>query len=281
MLTIVTTPNAKIIAVLEDQKILKTADDLGIAVFKFRKEGTWTITATDGTNTKTITVEVTNKKNESIIFFPSEPSSYVLIDTYTTKQTWVAPEDGWFQIEVFGASGNGGDGDCGYLITAFAIVGASGGSGGGGGYACSRVKMRKGDTVLVSPGAVHVASTATISSSLEIYDKLKVTPGSDGTDSSKKEFVSLYAGSGGSGGVASGGNHMNADGKPGKNGITVKLDETTHRYTPDVAGGAAGYEGGNVGGYGGGSTKKYEPKTGGLGSAGFIKIYRGDTNFGD
>lgn len=40
--------------------------------------------------------------------FPAEPSAYELIGTYTSSGSFIATENGWFQVEVFGASGNGG-----------------------------------------------------------------------------------------------------------------------------------------------------------------------------
>ena len=45
--------------------------------------------------------------------FPAEPSSYALIGTYSSSQTFTAPEDGWYQVELFGRSGAGGAGAAG------------------------------------------------------------------------------------------------------------------------------------------------------------------------
>lgn len=43
--------------------------------------------------------------------FPDKPASeadYSLIETITSSKTWVAPEDGWFLVDVVSASGSGG-----------------------------------------------------------------------------------------------------------------------------------------------------------------------------
>ena len=65
--------------------------------------------------------------------FPAEPSSYTLIDTYTTAQTIEVPEDGWFLVILHGSSGNGGNAAA---INTSSVnnmyKGASGGGGGGG-----------------------------------------------------------------------------------------------------------------------------------------------------
>lgn len=293
-LTITTSPGANITAVLGDESVSAVADASGIAVLRLRKEGTWTVTAIDGSSTKSITVEVANKRTEYMTFFPLEPSSYALIDTYTSAQTWTAPEDGYYEIELQGASGNGGKGatnqnrdEANDMVTFYAY---SGGSGGGGGCAISRVKMNKGDTIVLAPGAVGSASSATINSSVETYAAMSVTSATNGGNASTSS-----AGSAGSGGTASGGNHANYAGGAGKKGNS-KTDERILSVLEDnlmaitvtassPAGGTAGYGDGNVGGKGasakvGSTAGSYSPSLGsaGAGSAGFVKIYRGDTN---
>ena len=66
--------------------------------------------------------------------FPKEPASYEIISTYTAEGTFVAPETGYFQIEVFGASGKGGAGKSYCKVVQYEPIdyAASGGGGGGG-----------------------------------------------------------------------------------------------------------------------------------------------------
>ncbi len=229
----------------------------------------------------------------NVVTFPSEPTEYILINTYTTSQTWTAPEDGYFQIELFGASGNGGYGDYQDLDTKLYAYG--GGGGGGGGCACSRVMLNKGDTIVFSLGSIGVTSTANINSSVESYSSMLVTSANTGSDAS---HYASSSGSGGTGGIDSGGNYINANGKSGSAGvdrITYMNDTTGTRWSASGTGGAGGttdYSGGsNTGGAGAtgyiwvghkngkltgeGDQGKGTP---GSGSAGFIKIYRGNTN---
>ena len=230
------------------------------------------------------TLNCTKKKMASnitisvISLFPSEPSSYNLIGTYTSSQTWTAPENGYFQIEAFGASGNGGKGGHFYqkLFGSFSIAG-SGGGGGGGGYACSRVKMNKGDTVVLTAGAVGSDTSATINSSVETYSALNVTSGGNGTDTGISGMTAT-GGTGGAGGTGSGGNYSNKTG--GKGGDGKANSNATSAPAAGTAGTSA-QSGGNSGGKGG---TGYSTKTGltyyggTTGSSGFFKIYRGNTN---
>lgn len=186
--------------------------------------------------------------------FPSqEPTAYSLIGTYTSSGEFIAPESGYFQIEVFGASGRGGQ----YYFSRNMMW--CGGGGGGGGYACSRIKLTKGDKIIFSPGSVGATSYAEIDSSMEAYSKMNVTSGKNGGNGSFGN-----GGAGGAGGIASGGNYKNANGGKGGNGNMGGANPG--------AGGAAGYSGGNAGGKGAGALANE------AGKAGFIKIYRGNTN---
>lgn len=198
--------------------------------------------------------------------FPAEPSAYNLIANFTASQTWTAPENGWFQIEVFGASGNGGNG-----VTTGSSSNRryySGAGGGGGGYACSRIKLNAGDTIALTVGAIGGTSSASINSTIETYPAISVTSGATGGNGTPAPAV------GGTGGVASGGNYANANGGDGNNG-DGPFDIAG---MPGGKGGEAGYTGGNVGGQGGSGTTQTSGKAGKSGSAGFIKIYRGNTN---
>lgn len=224
--------------------------------------------------------------------FPSqEPTAYSLIGTYTSSGEFIAPESGYFQIELFGASGAGGNNYKGSNTASVSNFkyNTPGGGGGGGGYARSRIKLKKGDLVNIADLAVGKTAKVTIYSSIETYSAMKVISGSTGGNAS-----SNYAGTGGAGGVASGGNHYNANGIAGGNGDkTAKLVTTEGGYnyydnTPG-AGGAAGYEGGNTGGRGGyfrlliantssNSREGWYNRAAEAGKAGFVKIYRGNTN---
>lgn len=213
--------------------------------------------------------------------FPAEPSAYELIGTYTSSGSFIATEDGWFQVEVFGASGNGGSsayktfGPSSNKITYL----AGGGGGGGGGYACSRVKLREGDKVTYTVGSVSATSSANISSSVEAYNILQVTSGTSG-GAGTATTSSYTGGAGGNGGVATGGNYANNNGGSGGRG------NSGYRYADGEssgngnggAGGAAGYTGGRVGGKGANVTIGVSPSPGAAGSSGFLKIYRGNTN---
>lgn len=207
--------------------------------------------------------------------FPKEPSEYELLQKYTAAGTFTAPETGWFQIEVFGASGNGGKGD-GYGLPN-SIVYLGGGGGGGGGYACSQVKLKKGNTIEFVCGAVGAESYAVINSSKEKYERISVTSGKNGNNAT--HYNGDEPGTGGGGGVASGGNVLNSNGyRGGTGGRGAEPDDITIPSYGDASGGAggkAGYTGGNAGGKGahGASQNNY-----GSGKAGFIKLYRGNTN---
>lgn len=265
--TVSTAAGALVKAVLENTEVSGTANADGKVTFLLNKEGLWTVSATLDGETKSTEILVEHNIEESLTLFPAEPSTYSLIGTYTSSQTWTAPENGYFQVEVFGASGNGGDGTTSGTSSSRRYM--SGGGGGGGGYACSRIKMNAGDTVVLTVGDVGADTSASINSTIETYSTMDVTSGADGGDGS---LLAGYS-DGGAGGVATGGNYSNADGGAGGDG---KNDTGT--ATKGGAGGVAGYTGGNAGGAGGDGTSKVSDKAGESGSAGFIKIYRGNTN---
>ena len=221
----------------------------------------------------------TNVVVSVVSLFPSNPSSYNLIGTYTSSGSFTAPSTGWFQIELQGASGYGGRGG------AHSTYIGLGGGGGGGGCAISRVKMNKGDTVSYSLGAANsktstaatVAgnSTATINSSFNEYDHtLTVTGANNGVNAS-----TVQLGEGGAGGVGSGGNYANYTGGTGDTPPKYSFDDYVDTNISGVNGGNAGYSGGNVGGKGSGwDGKRYNHTSAGAGANAFIKIYAGNTN---
>ena len=222
--------------------------------------------------------------------FPTEPTEYILLETVTASKTWTAPESGYFQIEVYGASGNGGKGWGGRgtvgsgteddpVTTETCNMG--GGGGGSGAYSSSLlIALNVGDTIELVCGAIGNDTSAQIHSSVSDEDNLTMTCTSASSGSNARFFV---AGTGGAGGVATGGNDQNINGNSGGKGGYKYINGYN---TPDTAsggiGGSAVVTDGNVGGrgaYAAGYTNSKATTTGlTYGSAGFIKIYRGDTN---
>ena len=229
--------------------------------------------------------------------FPAEPTEYLPIDKYTASQTWIAPESGWFKIEVHGASGNGGlgantsfevDGDGGYYVA------LGGGSGAGGGYGCSLVKLSAGDIVTLNIGAVGADTVVEINSSMESYDTIVVSPGGNGGNAvaTAKDDVGAvtpsYSGAAGVAGTVTGGNLANIQGGNGTRGSGTTWATGEENYSP-VAGGKAAHSDGNAGGRGAGVYRSiavsdawtgsdWLPYKRTFGKAGFIKISRGNTN---
>lgn len=211
----------------------------------------------------------TNVVVSVVSLFPSAPSSYNLIGTYTASQTWTAPENGYFKIEVFGASGKGANGSS----NSSQNKGFGGGGGGGGGYSCSQgVTLNKGDTIVLTIGGVGATTSAVVNSSHNnSFDHtLQVTSGANGGGSGGSGTA------GGSGGVASGGKTTNTNGGTGGTGESGS-------YLRGAAGGAGGA--GANGAPNGGNGESIKGLFGGAsaaaagsGSAGFFKIYRGNTN---
>lgn len=204
--------------------------------------------------------------------FPADPTSYSLIGTYTTSQTWTAPENGYFMIEIHGASGNGGasskvsgDGGAYYFST--------GSGGGGSGYACSVVRLKGGDTVEIVCGAVGSVSQAVVTSSYAVEDShtMKVTSGGNGSNSGGNQKTVP----GGAGGVGSGGNVESGTGATGSKNEYSTLSTSWNRT--GAAGGNPYKSDGNVGGAGG-NVVNGTTRSGGAGKSGFIKISRGNTN---
>lgn len=222
--------------------------------------------------------------------FPEEPTEYTLINTYSSSTTFTAPEDGWYQIELFGRSGAGGKGAyyVGSDIQDSSVAG--GGGGGGGAYCCSnKIKLNKGDTITIVIGTTcTVTITATTG---ETYSVMKCTTGANGGAGSAASS-SATGGSGGNGGTASGGNVSNISGGSGGKGSTKTSPVQDPSYNriwsaSGGSGGSAAKSGGRSGGAGGrGYLKRtldngWGTKTAANGDsaqAGFCKIYRGNTN---
>ena len=217
----------------------------------------------------------TNVVVSVVSLFPAEPSSYSLTNTYTSSTTFTAPANGYYQIEVQGASGTGG----GYFRKSNYVV-FGGGGGGGGGCAISRVQMNKGDTIVISIGGVGSTTKATINSSRASYSAPQATSGGNGSTPTSSNTTM----SGGAGGVGSNGNYANYSGGAGGSGVEgsqYAYISSSYGVVPAGGpGGSAGYTGGQTGGTGGGHTGtsggNYYNAT--SGSAGFVKIYAGNTN---
>ena len=212
--------------------------------------------------------------------FPAEPSSYNLIGTYSSSQTFTAPEDGYYQIEVFGASGNGGNAT---FANAYTKSYSCGGGGGSGAYCCSVVKLKKGDTIIIAIGAVGAITSCTIKSSCESYTAMQATSGANGGNAEESKYnIPGTPGIGGLGGIASGGNVSNVNGTAGSTGQKGSTTSTAPTDFIGGSGGAAVVAGSNPGGNGQGariaSGGNLTYLAGSAGLAGFCKIYRGDTN---
>lgn len=232
--------------------------------------------------------------------FPAYPTSFSQITAPTSSGTFTAPEDGWFQIELFGASGAGGNSDtdsetfegsyAGSGTTStdpdsrydylYAAGAAGGGGGGGGGVAVSVWKLFEGETISYTVGSGTCTCTTNGETS---YSTMTVTAGAQGGSGSVRlddgGSQSASGGSGGSGGSASGGNIGNYNGGRGGSGNAEADDSTSSEPDVSATGGSGGtptYSGGRTGGAGAGAyTGNSSP---GSGQKGYIRISRGNTN---
>ncbi len=218
------------------------------------------------------------------IFFAAEntrdPGKYDFLSRFNSSGNFEAPESGWFRIELYGASGNGGecgskkeshwvfDKTTGEQYEEYTYYNTGGGGGGGGGCAISHLRLKKGDKISIAVGETGKDSTVSISSFYESYPSMKVSAAGNGGRGN-----SSGAGYGGAGGIALGGNIENHDGKAGEKGGVAETGKTLSQ----AAGGFSGYSGGNIGGKGAGAAKSGDIKAE-SGSAGFAIIYRGINN---
>lgn len=216
--------------------------------------------------------------------FPEKPeneSDYTLISEFTSTQSFTAPEDGWFLIEVHGASGNGGgsgvgsgtwyttEDDEGERMYGY----KTGGSGAGGGYGASIVKLKKSDRVVMTVGAVgEVTGVLVEATAGESYAEIVVEPGGNGMDASRSSV-----GTAGLAGAVSGGNLYNIPGGDGKLGGSHWAYETGDVTIAAKDGGVPGHADGNMGGRSSYCTNGTRYAAAG-GKAGFVRISRGRTN---
>lgn len=213
-----------------------------------------------------------------LVLFPAEPESYLEIVRYTSSGSFFAPEDGFFEIELHGASGCGGE-----AKTSGEEGIPGGGGGGGGGCAVSRIKMKKDDKISFvlgkateesSASSVEYSgdSSAVIESSFDEYDStLSVSGGANGYRTN-----GYLKGKGGEGGKASGGNFLNKNGGNGKDGGTADFNWESTAFGGE--GGTAGYSGGNPGGKGADNSLGSTNMNRGYGKDAFIVIRRGNNN---
>lgn len=189
--------------------------------------------------------------------YPDPPTSYSEIEKLYSSETWVAPEDGYFQFICLAKSGDGGRGR---TFSSPTHGYSGGGAGGAGGIAVSNFSFYAGDEV-----------TITINSSITLAVKGEnMVATSGGNGSSKADNVSSP---GGSGGGATGGNVANQTGATGNRGKYGY--NSGERY-----GGAAvsnsygGYS--TTSGYGG--YYVVNDQAAGTGTAAYVVVLRGNTN---
>lgn len=184
--------------------------------------------------------------------FPEEPTEYTMIEDRVDSGEFIAPEDGWYQLDACGASGNG---TIGFKWDLDRKV-SSGGAGGSGGISRkSLIKLNKGEKI-----------SFTISGNVSIPQfGINVTQGSS---------APYQSSGGGTKGTASGGD-INIDGNNGGGGISASWGQST---SPSGGGTTSNEWGLTVRGGNGGywnSTQLMPPTNG---TAAFIRFYRGNTN---
>lgn len=185
--------------------------------------------------------------------FPDLPTSYTMIEDRTVSGTFIAPEDGWYQLDAVSKSGNGGQ------AMVSAGVSYSGSSGGSGAIARKTgIALYKGETITYTiSGNVNISEP-------ELGIDISVTAGAD---------------NGGGGGIASGGD-TNINGLAGQRGTYANgrpIAGPNGPSTPNSFGlTVKGGTGGGTYGFEGNLYPTYPAEC--YGTAAFIRFYRGDTN---
>lgn len=194
--------------------------------------------------------------------FPEEPTEYTMIEDRADSGEFIAPEDGWYQLDAVSKSGDGGNSNdwhresSGQIREARSYVGGSGGSGGI--SRKTKIKMNKGEKILftINSGSVEIEEFG-----------IRVTPGGKGGD--------YDTGSGGTPGSATGGD-ININGKNGAHGYL--------NNSSCAASANAGVSTDNDFGLNVKSGRSGQPACGGVvtygtpGNDAFIRFYRGNTN---
>lgn len=215
-------------------------------------------------------------KAKSPSTFPSAPSNYLLAAVFTETKIIKVPENGWFQLEIHGASGNGGYGTQQewYDSDDDLYMRYSAGSGGGGGaYVLSNgIKLNKDDEIHLTVDTAGNMTVEIHSTTGEVYTTMTATSGSNGDASSNPR----------AGGVASGGNVSNINGGAGSAGGSKSdydYGSNSKVKATGGAGGAAAHVDGNPGGRGSDSSyNNFRNQNRGLGAVGRLNLYRGNTN---
>lgn len=189
--------------------------------------------------------------------YPDPPTSYSEIEKLYSSETWVAPEDGYFQFICLAKSGDGGRGR---TFSSPTHGYSGGGAGGAGGIAVSNFSFYAGDEV-----------TITINGSITLAAKGENTVAtSGGNGSSKADNVSSP---GGSGGGATGGNVANQTGATGNRG-TYGYNSGERYGGATVSNSYGGYS--TTSGYGG--YYVVNNQAAGTGTAAYVVVLRGNTN---
>ena len=160
--------------------------------------GVFTVNAEGGTRGPVIT--------EVYSFdFPEEPTEYTALTEFTSSNSYVIPEMGWFRIDAIAKSGDGGS-----TVQRSGNLVSTPGGGGTGGYSRSEIVANKGDiiSIKIQNGDITISS--------ETIENLNMSSshGSNG-------IVAATAGDdsrGGPGGTANGGNKINETGLTGSAG---------------------------------------------------------------
>lgn len=143
--------------------------------------------------------------------FPEEPTEYTALTEFTSSNSYVIPEMGWFRIDAIARSGDGG-----HTVQRSGNLVSTPGGGGTGGHSRSEIAANKGDiiSIKIQNGDITISS--------ETIENLNMSSshGSNG-------IVAATAGDdsrGGPGGTANGGNKINETGLTGSAGRNGRID---------------------------------------------------------
>lgn len=188
--------------------------------------------------------------------FPEKPdnNNYTEIEKILSSKKFIIPEDGWFKIIAVAKSGNGGGGR--RYITGGRTYYDIGSSGGSGSIAVSVFALNKGTEI-----PINIEPDISISINEETMNARRGGNGIKG---------STPAVSGGSKGIASGGNIENINGYDGNRGLS-KISESSSSLT--VNGVTTAY-----GEYTTTSGNGTQFSNGNTGTNAYVVILRGNTN---
>lgn len=166
--------------------------------------GVFTVNAEGGTRGPVIT--------EVYSFdFPEEPTEYTALTEFTSSNSYVIPEMGWFRIDAIARSGDGG-----HTVQKSGNLVSTPGGGGTGGHSRSEIAANKGDiiSIKIQNGDITISS--------ETIENLNMSSshGSNGIVAATASDDSR----GGPGGTANGGNKINETGLTGSAGRNGRID---------------------------------------------------------